>query len=318
MAFDGLAHRRRTDRPQCATAVQELEVGVDGGRLVEARLVRRAVEVVDGLRLVRHLARHSFDALSEVLLRLLTMGVPGRVVGPAGRDHREITDLDDPALPQLDDIGAPDDLVHLHLVIVAGTDEAPDPGPAQLLLGESHPAADPVQHHLLEALGSLDRVLVELQQPFHVHAQRVVALAADLGLDISYLLGGNRLLLTGEREREVAVLLDDRDDRLAGHVAAADQYVRVIEPAGVQELPPARLRTVEVGREKDLWHSYLSRSTLRISRSKPVTWLRMHSSARSWSPARIACSSSMCSLIASRKPTSRSSTRYQRRRLRLK
>src|SRR2546425_1169345 len=61
-------------------------------------------------------------------------------------------------------------------------------------------------------------------------------------------------------------------DRLAGHVAAADEDLGVIEPGGVEELLPADLGAVQVGCKKDLRHvCYLSTRTLRISRSKPET-----------------------------------------------
>ena len=48
-----------------------------------------------------------------------------------------------------------------------------------------------------------------------------------------------------------ATLLDNRDERLARHVAAEDQDVRLVVLAGVQELLPADLRTVYVGCEED-------------------------------------------------------------------
>src|SRR5579859_3692315 len=102
----------------------------------------------------------------------------------------------------------------------------------------------------------------------------------------------------------MAVLLDERDDGLAGHVAAADQRVAVVELRGVQELPPAGLGAVQVGGEKDSWHSYPSTSTLRISRSKPMTWRRMIDSARSASWASTASSRATCSSTASRSRTS--------------
>jgi hypothetical protein len=49
------------------------------------------------------------------------------------------------------------------------------------------------------------------------------------------------LRLTAHREREVTVLLDDRDDRLACHVPAADEDVGVIELGRIEELAPAHL-----------------------------------------------------------------------------
>src|ERR1700745_1097968 len=45
--LDRLAHGGRADRAERATAVEQLEIGVDGRRLIETRLERRAVQVED-------------------------------------------------------------------------------------------------------------------------------------------------------------------------------------------------------------------------------------------------------------------------------
>src|ERR1700738_3163653 len=47
---DGLTDSCRADRAQRAPAVHQLEVRVEGRRLIEARAIRRAVEVEDGVR----------------------------------------------------------------------------------------------------------------------------------------------------------------------------------------------------------------------------------------------------------------------------
>ena len=80
----GLTHSGRTDRPQSAAAVHQLEVRIDGRRLVESRPVRRAVEVEDRARRVRDLLRHRLDTLAELFLGLFAMCVPRGVVRPAG------------------------------------------------------------------------------------------------------------------------------------------------------------------------------------------------------------------------------------------
>src|SRR5207245_10812261 len=98
--------------------------------------------------------------------------------------------------------------------------------------------------------------------------------------------GRHGRLLPPEDDAEGPVLRNDGHDRLTGHVAATDEDVGVVEAGGVEELLPAHLGAMEIGGEKDLGHP--STSTLRISRSKPVTCLRMIASARSPSPARIA------------------------------
>src|SRR5204863_254866 len=76
--------------------------------------------------------------------------VPRRRVGPAGGDHREAVDIDHPTFAELDELGPPDDLVHLHLVVIAGRHEAADARAAELLGRHAHPALDALEHHLLK------------------------------------------------------------------------------------------------------------------------------------------------------------------------
>src|SRR5207248_10774325 len=155
--------------------------------------------------------------------------------------------------------------------------------------------------------------------PLRAAAEGAGALGAALALGAPDPVSRRRRALASEGDGVVPVLRDDRHDRLARHVPAADEDVGVVELGRVQELLPTDFGAVQVGGEKDLGHvCYLSTSTLRISCSNPVTCRRMMSSARSPFPASSACSSSMCSSTASRRRTSRSSTRYHRRRLRLK
>ncbi len=45
-------------------------------------------------------------------------------------------------------------------------------------------------------------------------------------------------------------VVDDRHERLAGHVAAEDEDVSLVVRGGVEELPPAGLGTVDIGGEK--------------------------------------------------------------------
>lgn len=54
-----------------------------------------------------------------------------------------------------------------------------------------------------------------------------------------------------------AVVADQGDEHLARNVAPHDQHVGLVEPGRVQELPPAPLGAVDVGRvvERNLAHS---------------------------------------------------------------
>src|SRR5260370_6259353 len=212
------------------------------------------MEIEDGVREIADSERHRLDALSERLLGLFAVGVPRSVVGPTGRDHLESLDLQHPTFAQLDHVGFPDDVVHLHLVVVSRAHEDTHAGAAQLLFSYVHPAPDAVREVLLEGFLSLVRVHVKLLQAFGRDVQWVVPLPPDLVLDVANLVGRDHLTFGGDGHGVVAVLLNDRDHRLAGHVATADQYFGVIELRGVQELAPAHLGAVQVGGEKDSWH----------------------------------------------------------------
>src|SRR6266700_2623714 len=83
------------------------------------------------------------------------MRLPRRGIRPPGRDHGEPLDVDQPALAQLDEIRAPHDVVDFHLVVIARADEAANSRATQLFGCHVHPALDAIEHHLLEAGGSL-------------------------------------------------------------------------------------------------------------------------------------------------------------------
>ena len=59
------------------------------------------------------------------------------------------------------------------------------------------------------------------------------------------------MALALQLELPVRAVGDDRDHRLAGHVAAHDQHVGLVELAGVEELAPAHLGAVDVRGEED-------------------------------------------------------------------
>jgi hypothetical protein len=94
-------------------------------------------------------------------------------------------------------------------------------------------------------------VLRELLQVHRVGAERVVAAADDPVLERSDFFLGRHLPADFEQRGVpvVAAVVDDRDERLACHVAAEDENVGLVVRRRVQELAPARLRAVDVGGE---------------------------------------------------------------------
>ncbi len=177
----------------------------------------------------------------------------GRAVRPAGRDHLEAVDVDDPSLRQLDEARALDDLVDLELVVVARAAEDTDAGARKALLGHPHPLVDRLEHLLLEQAVPVALVLRQLLEQHRVGAERVVAAADDPVLERGHLLLGRHVGADLEQRRvPVAVaVVDDRDEGLAGHVAAEHEHVGLVVLCGVEELAPAGLGAVHVRGEVD-------------------------------------------------------------------
>jgi hypothetical protein len=189
----------------------------------------------------------------EIGLVLLPVGLPRRRVGPSGRGHLEAVDLDDAPLRELDVLGLRDDRVDVELVVVPGTSERSDPGSLELLVGERHPALDGREHLLVEkAVGGL-RVVLVLPQFVGIGAERVVAAPLDELLELRYLLLALEIVAVLEQCRVPAsvAVVDDRDEGLAGHVAAEHDHVGLVVLPAVQKLAPAGLGAVNIGGEEE-------------------------------------------------------------------
>src|SRR5919112_5859153 len=248
-----IPHRRRSDGHDRAPAVFGAHVLVYLGGVVEARAVGRTVEVVDRpLRRGGDLVRHLLQANCQILLVLFAVGVPGRAVGPSGRDHLEVTKLDYLALGEPHALGGGDDLINLELVVIAGADEALDVGAFELLAGHLHPALYGPQHLLVEELIAHLLVRLELAHLVRVGAEGVVAAPLDGVLELLYLVFALELPPVLEQRRMPAArsFLDYGDERFARHIATEDHDVRLVVLARVQELAPAGLRTVNVRGEE--------------------------------------------------------------------
>ena len=126
------------------------------------------------------------------------------------------------------------------------------PEPGQPLVSKGHPAFDATHDLGLETLVDKGRVVAPRVDLVAGQADRVVATIGDPLLHRPDVVLGRQLVaLVLEAQLPAVRGGHDRDHRLAGHVAAHDQDVRLVEGAGVQELPPADLRAVDVGREED-------------------------------------------------------------------
>ena len=234
--------------PKRSAAVQRLQIFVQGGRLVQRCAIGRRMEIEDGAAHVLDVAEHRLHSLRELLFGRLTIGVPRRGVGPARRDHLVAADVDHPAFGQLDPRGVRDHLVDLHLIVVARRDEDADLAVLELVLGHPHPALDGLAHLLGEERLDFLWVLLELGDLGGGHPHRVIALALHLALDLGDLVAADPLGNAGQGQLVAVAVFDDRDHRLAGHIAAADQDVGVIELRRIEKLSPTHFGSVQVGR----------------------------------------------------------------------
>ena len=137
-------------------------------------------------------------------------------------------------------------------VVVAGGGEDADLRAGQPLVGVPEPAAQRLGHQLGEQL--LDRVRVGLQVLVLLggHAPGVAAGHPRLALQLG------RAVVVQQPPPAVdpglvppVRLGDQRDDHLAGEVAAQDQQVGAVEAGRGDELPEAGLGAVQVGGEED-------------------------------------------------------------------
>src|SRR5215211_1806661 len=251
--LDGLPHRCRSNGNDRAPPVLRAQVFGELRGVVETRAVRWAVEVVDrALGRGGSLLDHLPQPLAQSVLVFLPIGVPRGAVRPPGRDHLEFTELDDLPLRQPHPLGLADDLVHLELVVVSWRHEALD-AVGEPLVGHAHPALDGPQHLRVEELVAEILVRFELCHLVRVGAERVVAASTDRVLELFDLFFALEVVAVLEERSAPAsrALLDYRHERFARHVAAQDHNVGLVVLAGVQELPPAGLRSVDIGREKD-------------------------------------------------------------------
>ena len=123
--LDRFAHRVAAHRDDArpAAADHRLQRGVEFGRVVQRRPVRRAVEVHDQLGLGGTGSSISLDAACQFFLGALALGVPRRGRHDADARHRQRPELAELELGALDPIRAVEDRVRVPRVVVARRDD---------------------------------------------------------------------------------------------------------------------------------------------------------------------------------------------------
>ena len=196
---------------------------------------------------------HAADPLEQDVLGLLAVGVPRGHVRPACRRHLVVADLDDPPLGELDPASRPRGSRRprtgrrsrgTRRRAAAARRASPQPSPSSARPSRASPCGRGRR---------AARVGLELGELVGRRAKRVVAAPDHVLLERGdRVLAGELAALLLERPMPaLAAVVDDRDERLPGHVAAEDHHVGLVVRAGVQELAPARLGPVDVRREED-------------------------------------------------------------------
>ena len=181
-----------------------------------------------------------------------------RLVQPLEASWYPSGQVEDVALADLHVLGRREDLVDVPAVVVAGADDALDAAALELRVGPLDPFLDRLAHLLVEQLLELVLVARVLVALLGRQGDGVVAVVLDETLGLGEVV--RAVELVRDVEHVVAPLLgtglDDRDDRLAGHVPTEDEDVGLVVLGRVDELAPADLRAMDVrGEEEPYLHA---------------------------------------------------------------
>src|SRR3990172_8841949 len=252
--LDRLEHRLTADGHQRSAGVGRPQVLRQLRGLVQAAPVRRHVKGEDGVGRILDLADDGFDPPAQRLVQLFAVGLPRRRIRPAGAGHLVmLVEGDDLPFDRVHRTRGGDGVVDFEDVVVSRADVTADARPIEAVVGIGHPALQRLQGLLLEELVRPTRRLRYLLYLFRGGEVGIVATILD-GLDHPLDLVGpvQHLLLLEQGPFVLAAGLgDDRDDGLAGHVAAQDEELHVIELGGADEFLPTDFRPVDVGGEEE-------------------------------------------------------------------
>ncbi len=94
------------------------------------------MEIEDTALDVFEVGDHRLVAITELFLLLLTKGLPGGDIAPAGTNHlMMLVEFDHPPLGQLHMFRAPDEVIQFKHIVIARGHITPDLCPLELLVG---------------------------------------------------------------------------------------------------------------------------------------------------------------------------------------
>ena len=218
-----------------------------------------------------NVGRKSLDYGLQLGLGHLSRTVPRGRVGVADRQHRiPIAEVDDAAVAVLHPALFRERTVNRPGIVVAGHHPARHSGNLELGLADVEPAPKRLLHQVVEQLlliGSGHQALELLA----IASVRIHPVEGDPRLELGELrLGRHLIRSTLELGRPCPGnrIVHHRHDALAGDVASHDDHVGLVERPGIQELPPTRLRSMNVGCVEQFhsaaWRAAASSSSARI------------------------------------------------------
>ena len=146
-----------------------------------------------------------------------------------------------------------DGRIQLDGVVVAGHDDGEDLARVDLLAEEVKPLVHALDDFLLHDLVDLLRMLLEVFELLLVDAAGVDTAVGELLLPVQHLLFGLELYFAAIVAGLVVTLaeVDQRDERLAGEVAAEHEAVALVHGNSADPLAPDGLGAVNVYRVED-------------------------------------------------------------------
>jgi hypothetical protein len=212
------------------------------------------MKVEHGSREVPHLGGRGVDRGADLLLARLSRRVPRRRRRKPDGDHRvHVVELHDSALARDDAlaVGLIQGVEHRRRVVVATREIHTHRRAAKTLLRELQPLVEPFARELLHETLDEQRIGAEPLVVVGVHHLPVEAGDLDAASEVlDRRPRVQRVSAAVELGVHRAVPPNDRHERLAHEVAAEDERVDLVEGGGIDELPPRRLRTVQVRGEE--------------------------------------------------------------------
>src|SRR5947209_6590605 len=242
-ANGGLLHPARND--------DGLEGAIKFWSFIYAGIVRRHMDIVDGLRLVLDLPRQRIEPRFQLIFGQLARAMPGGDVGGAKGDHFACVAQHDHALFRIDHQSTPvQNSVDGGRVVVAGGNVALDARPAQALFRDIHPAAN-------RLAGQLDKEFFDMRliglQPCNFFPRqygRVIPGIPQLFLRPRQVCFTHMVLFTMPAKGIVArVIALYWHNQFARDIPAENQDISLIEFCRVDEFAKADIRPVNIRRE---------------------------------------------------------------------